>query len=63
MREGENMPKYEEWLTEEGLLLIEGWARDGLIDEQIAGNMGISTSTFYEWKKKVLGVFGFLEKR
>jgi transposase len=45
------MPKYDEWLTDEGLLLVEGWARDGLIDEQIAGNMGISTSTFYEWKK------------
>ncbi|MFS0904140.1 hypothetical protein AB3N02_13885 [Priestia aryabhattai] len=46
------MPKYDDWLTEEGLLLVEGWARDGLIDEQIAGNMGISTSTFYEWKNK-----------
>lgn len=46
------MAKYDEWLTEEGLLLIEGWARDGLTDEQIAGNMGIATSTLYEWKKK-----------
>lgn len=44
--------KYEEWLTPEGLLLIEGWARDGLTDEQIAHNMGIVTSTLYEWKKK-----------
>lgn len=44
--------KYEEWLTPEGLLLIEGWARDGLTDEQIAGNIGISVSTLYEWKKK-----------
>jgi hypothetical protein len=23
--------KYQEWLTEEGLLLLEGWARDGLV--------------------------------
>lgn len=44
--------KYEEWLTPEGLLLIEGWARDGLTDEQIAHNMGIVPSTLYEWKKK-----------
>ena len=44
--------KYTEWLTEEGLIQIEGWARDGLIDEQIAQNMGISYSTFKEWKKK-----------
>lgn len=46
------MAKYDKWITEEGLLLIEGWARDGLTDEQIAHNMGISTSTLYEWKKK-----------
>jgi transposase-like protein len=44
--------KYEKWLEQENLLLIEGWARDGLTDEQIAHNMGISTSTLYEWKKK-----------
>ncbi len=44
--------KYHDWITEEGLLKIEGWARDGLSDEQIAKNIGISTSTLYEWKKK-----------
>ena len=43
--------KYIEWLTEDGLLMIEGWARDGLTDEQIAGNMGISAGRLYEWKK------------
>ena len=46
------MAKYTEWLTEEGLIQVEGWARDGLIDEQIAQNMGISYSTFKDWKKK-----------
>lgn len=44
--------KYQEWLTPEGLLLIEGWARDGLTDEQIAYNMGIRRQTLYDWKKK-----------
>jgi transposase-like protein len=44
--------KYEEWLKPEGLLLIEGWARDGLTDEQIAHNMGIGTSTLYKWKNE-----------
>lgn len=44
--------KYQEWLTKEGLLKIEGWARDGLTDEQIAKNMGITKKTIYEWKKK-----------
>ena len=44
--------KYEYWLTEEGLTLLEAWARNGLSDEQIAGNMGINPATLYEWKKK-----------
>lgn len=44
--------KYHEWLTPEGLTLLEGWARDGLTDEQIAGNMGITRSTLYAWKDK-----------
>lgn len=44
--------KYEYWLTPEGLIKLEGWARDGLTDKQIAKNMGITESTLYEWKKK-----------
>lgn len=44
--------KYEYWLTPEGLLRLGGWARDGLTDEQIAHNMGISRSTLSEWCKK-----------
>ena len=44
--------KYEAWLTDDGLLRIEGWARDGLTDEQIAHNMGISRKTLAEWKNK-----------
>ncbi|HEN0123658.1 TPA: helix-turn-helix domain-containing protein [Streptococcus agalactiae] len=46
------MAKYTEWLTDEGLLLISGWAKDGLTEEQIANNIGISRSTLNEWKKK-----------
>lgn len=44
--------KYTEWLTPDGLLLLEGWARDGLTDEQIARNIKISCSTFYAWLDK-----------
>lgn len=44
--------KYREWLTADGLLRIEGWARDGLTDEQIAKNMGINIATLYRWKKE-----------
>ena len=41
--------KYEEWLEPEGLLKIEGWARDGLTNEQIAINMGITRETLRVW--------------
>lgn len=44
--------KYEYWLTPEGLLKLEGWARDGLTDEQIAKNMGINVKTLWTWKNK-----------
>lgn len=44
--------KYKYWISKEGLLLLECWARDGLSDVQIASNMNISRSTLNEWKKK-----------
>lgn len=44
--------KYARWLTAEGLGCVEAWARDGLSDEQLAKQMGCSTSTLYEWFKK-----------
>lgn len=46
------MTKINDWLEKDKLILLEGWARDGLTDEQIANNMGIACSTFYDWKKK-----------
>lgn len=44
--------KYQEWLEPEKLILIEGWARDGLTDEQIASNMGVAYSTLRTWRDK-----------
>jgi hypothetical protein len=44
--------KYQKWLTPDGHILLEAWARDGLTDEQIAHNMGVTAKTLYEWKKK-----------
>lgn len=44
--------KYEYWLTKDGLLLLESWARDGLTYEQISKNMSISRKTLFEWIKK-----------
>ena len=54
--------KYEKWLKEENLLLLEGWARDGLTDEQIAKNMGVSYSTLKDWKNRYSAILAALKK-
>ncbi|MEQ7297464.1 helix-turn-helix domain-containing protein [Enterococcus avium] len=56
------MAKYTEWITKEGLIRIQGWARDGLSDEQVAANMGISRSTLNAWKKKFPDISDTLKK-
>ena len=43
--------KYEEFVLPK-LTLVEGWARDGLTDKQIATNLGVAESTLNEYKKK-----------
>lgn len=54
--------KYEYWLTPEGLLKLEGWARDGLTDEQIAKNIGISRETLNQWKNKFSDISDTLKR-
>ena len=54
--------KYERWLEPDGLTLLEGWARDGLTDEQIAQNCGITASTLYDWKKRFPDISKALKK-
>ena len=40
-----------EWEQADKLILLQGWARDGLAMNQIAHNMGISKETLYQWMK------------
>jgi DNA-binding XRE family transcriptional regulator len=54
--------QYEKWQTEDNLILLEGWARDGLTDEQIAHNIGIRRETLYDWKKKYPNISNALKK-
>lgn len=54
--------KYEKWLFPENVILLEGWARDGLTDEQIAKNMGISVKTLYDWKNKYSKICNALKR-
>lgn len=54
--------KYQEWLEPENLILIEGWARDGLTYEQIAHNMGINAKTLWKWKNTYDPICNALKK-
>lgn len=54
--------KYERWLEPDGLILLEGWARDGLTDEQIATKIGINPATLYDWKNKFPKISEALKK-
>lgn len=49
-------------MTDDGLLRIEGWARDGLTDEQIAQNMGIHVATLYRWQEKYSDICDALKR-
>jgi len=54
--------KFGYWLTEDGLLLLGGWAQEGLTDEQMAEKMGIVPSTLYDWKNKFPKISEALKK-
>ncbi len=54
--------KYERWLEPDGLLLLEGWARDGLTDEELADKIGINPCTLYDWKNKYPKISEALKK-
>ena len=54
--------KYDKWLTTDSLILLEGWARDGLTDKQIAKNIGISEQTLNVWKKSYPSLSESLKK-
>lgn len=44
------------------LTLVEGWARDGLTNEQIADNLGIGKTTFYRMIKEHSELLEHLKK-
>lgn len=54
--------KYKQWLEKDNLTLLQGWARDGLTEEQIASNIGISRSTLNEWKERFPDISDALKK-
>ena len=59
---GDIMGKIDQWREQDKLILLEGWARQGLTDEQIANNMGIGRTTLYEWRQKEPNIANALKK-
>lgn len=53
--------KYETDVKDK-LILVQGWARDGLTNEQIAHNLGIAVKTLYEWQGKYCEFSNALKK-
>lgn len=43
---------YKDWQSPEKRVLLQGWKRNGLTDQQIAKNIGISRKTLWSWQKR-----------
>lgn len=54
--------RWDKWISPDGLTLIAGWARQGLTEEDIAKNMGISWRTLSRWKEKFCQIRQALNK-
>ena len=54
--------KYADWIEPDGLLQIEGWAREGLVERQICHNIGISERTFSTWKERFPAITSALKR-
>lgn len=42
----------DDWITDDGLLLLESWARDGYTMVDISNKIGIDNDTFLRWKDR-----------
>lgn len=40
----------DNWISEDGLMLLECWSRDGYTIEDIANKIGVDKKTLYEWR-------------
>lgn len=53
--------QYQKWLEDDNLILLQGWKRNGLTDEQIAHNIGVTPRTLENWKNKYVQIFRALK--
>ena len=54
--------KFKRWLEPDSLVKLESWARDGLTNEQIAKNIGITTETLRVWSHSFPSISAAIKK-
>ncbi|NRO47710.1 hypothetical protein IMAU30132_00060 [Lactobacillus helveticus] len=54
--------EYKKWLEPDNLIKLQGWARDGLTNEQIAQKIGVSRQTISVWCSKYRDIADALKK-
>lgn len=47
-----NESKVDYWLSDDGLILLEAWSRDGNTFEDICAKMGTNRMTLWNWRKQ-----------
>lgn len=47
-----NNSKVDFWLSDDGLVLVKAWTRDGITIEEICQKIGIQRNTYYSWVKQ-----------
>lgn len=50
--------KVDQWLTEDGLMLLECWTRDGYSRDDIATKIGVASATITGWAEKYPDTIG-----
>lgn len=54
--------EYKKWQEPDNLIKLQGWARDGLTNEQIAKKIGVRRQTISEWCKRYPDIADALKK-
>lgn len=50
------MKRADRWQTQEGLVLLRGWVREGLGEADIAERMGVSEAVLRTWKRRYTAI-------
>lgn len=57
------MTRFQDWVTEEGCILLEGWKRQGCSLEEIAERVGVQSATLKSWMNRSPEIREILSRR